>query len=298
MSSNIILNRNNVVNVENNKLIYKFPSNIKFTSGDTVSLSHLNIYFSWYNISAKNNNNFFQYKWWDNTGVLIAFDVLIKDGYYSVSDLNEYLMNIMVKNGHYVITSGGDYGYFIEFITNSVYYSVELRLSSLAKIMNINGTAHDITTSAEIWAAGDWLPPDLYTCPQVIFPSNNKFGDLLGFDSGTISQDTTGDIINKQYSFLNSKVPNLEPSSSFIVTCSLVENNMGIPNNILHSFTVPNNTSFGDLISPIDTPIYSNIREGTYSEITLQIYDQNFNSLVILDSNMLIVLSIIKKNIL
>jgi len=302
MSSSIILNKNNITNSENNKLTYKFPSNITFGPTDTISLSHLNIYFSWFNISSKNNNNFFQYKWWDDNAVLVPYDVLIPDGYYSVGDLNEFLMSVMVKNGHYLVTSVGDFGYFIEIITNAVYYSIEFRLSSLSKFMTIEGMANnpqDITTSENLFIGGDWVPPDNFECPQIIFPSNNKFGELLGFEAGTtLIKDTSSDIINKQYSILNTKVPNMDPSSSFVITCNLVKNDMGVPNNILHSFTVPNGAQFGDLISPIDNLIYSNIKAGNYDEINLQIFDQNFNPLVILDSNMLIILSIIKNNII
>ena len=88
----------------------------------------------------------------------------------------------------------------------------------------------------------------------------------------------------------------MEPSSSFIVTCNLVKNLMGRPDNIMYSFTVPNATGFGDLISPVNEIVYSKIKPGTYSEVTIEIYDQNYLPLEIVDNNMLITLSIIKAN--
>ena len=289
MSSNIILNRLNIQNEDNNKLTYKFPSNVTFKKDDTIALNHFSIYFSWFNISSKYNNNFFQYKWWYNTATLVTFDILIPNGYYSVTDLFEFIMSVMVKNNHYLKTTSGDNVYFLELITNPVYYSLEFRISSLAEVITLNGVEYNITTSTDVWIAGDWLPPTQFECPQIIIPSNNNFGELIGFSEGrVISQDTSTDIINKQFSFLNTQVPNMEPSSSFIVTCSLVDNDLGVPNNILHSFTVPNNTSFGDLNSPISDITYSCIKPGSYANLEIAIYDQNFDPLIIIDSNMLL----------
>ena len=84
------------------------------------------------------------------------------------------------------------------------------------------------------------------------------------------------------------------PSSSYIITCNLVQNTFAIPNNILFSFTIPNGVEFGGLISSDTDIIPSKVRPGQYSHIELQIYDQDFKPLQIIDDNMLITLSIKK----
>jgi len=296
MSSNIIINKTNVVNQGNNRLIYKFPSTIEFNKGDQICLSHLNVFFSWFNITAKNLNNFFQYKWFDDNGDLTEiFDILIPDGYYSIESLNEFIMSIMVANNHYLINSNGDYGYFIEIITNETYYSVEFRLSSISTNMTVDGVVHDITTSSQLSIPGTWKPPLIgFQTPQIIIPSNSKFGELIGFNHGIIDIDTSLDIINKQYSIPNQKLPVLDPSSSFIICCNMISNIMAIPDNILNSFCVIPNTRFGDLISGVDNLVYCDIKPGHYDHIQLDIFDQNFERLQILDNNMLLILSIIK----
>ena len=76
----------------------------------------------------------------------------------------------------------------------------------------------------------------------------------------------------------------------------MVENNLSVPNNVLTSFATPNGVGIGDLISLNSDVIYSKIKEGTYKEIIIKIYDQDFNLLRIKDNNMLFVLSVLKQS--
>ena len=55
--------------------------------------------------------------------------------------------------------------------------------------------------------------------------------------------------------------------------------------------------NIGDLISLNSDIVYSKIKEGTYTEIIIKIYDQDFNLMQIKDNNMLFVLSILKQDI-
>ena len=298
MSSNIIFNKTNIVDsVGNNKLSYNFPKAVTFKKGDTISVSHLNMYFSWFNISKLYNNIFFQYKWWDLDGDLtVIVDVLIPDGFYSVGTLYEFLQSVMVQNGHFLKTlEGNKYLYFIEIIPNSTYYSIEIRLSACAKNMDFGQgivPLVDFCTPPTTWTA-----PTNFETAEVIIPGNNYFGDLLGYNKpSNIFQDLTiQPPINLKYSFLNDVTPNMLPSSSYIITCSLVDNDMSIPNNVLYSFTLDSSTKFGQTISPGSDIIWAKIREGTYSSIFIEIYDQDFKRLMIVDPNLLITLSINQK---
>ena len=297
MSSNIILNKTHIANQNNNRLVYNFPRATKFGKDDTVAVSHFNVYFSWFNITAKYNNNFFQYKWWDMSGDLTQIiDVTIPDGFYSVNTLYEYIQSVMVQNGHYLETlDGGNYVYFIELLTNSTYYSVEWRLSSANSSMDFGSGLNPVTDYCK--APTTWALPSQFETPEIIIPSNNKFGELVGFNQGSnIYEDlTVQPSTNEKYSFLNHVAPNMLPSSSYIVTCNLVNNDLSIPNDVLYSFTIPNNVGFGDLISNNSDVIFSKIKEGTYTQLVLDIFDQDFNRLQISDPNMLVVLSVIKK---
>lgn len=307
MSDNVVLNSNHIVNAGNNKMVYKFPRDVKFGKNDKLAVSHFNVYYSWFNISAKYNNNFFQYKWFNNTNgdVDETFDVVIPDGFYTVYTLYEFFQSKMVESGHVLETiDGSNYVYFIEFLTNSTYYAIEMRLSSVSTVMDFTNSGQtslvvptDESTQAYVKAPTGWVLPAEFKTPQIIIPSNSNFGKLFGFKPATIYEDIPGSVaINKQYSFLNDIVPNMNPSSSFVITCNLINNDFSIPNDVLYSFTIPSGVSFGDLITSNTDFIYSRIREGTYREVILSIKDQDFNDLQIIDPNMLIVLSILRES--
>jgi len=292
MSENIVLNSNNIVNSGNNVLEYHFPgSSVEFNENSKIAVSGLNLYYSWYNISEKNNNNKFQYKWFNNTDgeVTDLFDIEITDGYYSVDTLSEYIYKTMVDRGHYLQTLDGKSNmYFIEILANSTYYGIEIRLSSVSQSTML-GTSllTDVMKTPTTWKI-----PLLEKSPEFIIPSNNKFGGLLGFAPQTVSFIPSDTLTS--YSKLNDFNPNLEPSSSFYVTCNLVSNELGIPNNILYSFALPQ-VQFGGQIASQSELIYSKIKPGTYSKLRLEIYDQRFERLQIRDPNMLISISILKE---
>lgn len=297
MSSNIVLNKTNIANASNNRLVYTFPRPTKFEKGDTVAVSHFNLYFSWFNISDRYNNNFFQYKWWDVSGNLTEIvDVSIPNGLYSVNTLYEFMQEEMRSREHYLETlEGGNQVFFIELLTNSTYYSTEWRLSACNEEMDFGTGLKPVTEFCK--PPTTWALPTTFQTPEIIIPATNNFGALLGFESGSnIYQDlTVQPSTNEKYSFLNTITPNMMPSSSYIVTCSLVDNELSVPNDVLYSFTIPNNVGIGDLISNSADVVWSKIKEGTYTNLVVDIYDQEFNRFEILDNNILMVLSIIKK---
>lgn len=298
MSSNIIFNKSHITNTGNNTLTYKFPKGaVSFSEEDRIGISHLNLYFSWFNVNGSQyNNNKFSYVWWDANGDLTDNrQVIIPDGFYSVATLNEFLQTAMYENGHYLETiDGQSLAYFIEFKTNSTFYSTEIRLNSLSNIVDFGAGNEPYTNIFK--APTGWIPPSIYETPQFIIPENSKFGELLGFYPQTLYQDLTiQPETNEIYSFLNDTTPNMMPSSSYIITCSICENDLSYPDNIIHSFTIPPNVGFGDLITSDNEIVYSKIKQGQYQQVTLQIYDSELRPLQILDPNMLITMSVIRK---
>eukprot|EP00952_Eustigmatos_sp_NYUAD-ZCMA_P006328 27339-Eustigmatos_ZCMA.PRE.1 len=77
---------------------------------------------------------------------------------------------------------------------------------------------------------------------QVVFPSTN-IQDVLGFTAGTYPSS----VQTSNYSTYSSYCPQVTPTQSVVISCSLVNNSLSIPNNVLHSFG-PGGTSFGSLI--------------------------------------------------
>ena len=71
--SNIVLTTEHITSKKNSELTYKFPRSVTFDEGNQIAVSNMMLYYSWFNISAANQNNFFQYTWWDENGNLISF---------------------------------------------------------------------------------------------------------------------------------------------------------------------------------------------------------------------------------
>lgn len=298
MSNNVVFNENNIINNSNNKLRYDLHSDLELQENDTVALSGLHMYYSWYNISVRNQNTFFQYKWFNNVDGELTdiFDVNIEPGNYTIHTLNEVLQQKMVKNGHYLETHSNQYIYFLEILPNSTYYKSEIRLSTISETYDFgSGSSTTETLENYIKMPSTWKIPETFKSPELIFPINSNFNDILGFDKNqTISIPEDQQNTQFQYSTLSTKIPNLMPSSSYLVTCNLVDNQLSIPNNVLYSFTLSNQTAFGGSISPQNELIYCKVKPGVYRHITLEILDQKYEPLQILDTNMLIQLSIIK----
>jgi hypothetical protein len=292
MSRNIIFNKTNVVN--KNTFRYTLPNMVEFVDGDVLTMAQSKVPFSWFNITKAYNNNFFQYKWWNMNGDLENYDVTINDGYYSIETLNKFIELKMVEREHYLrVSESGSFQYFINIKINSTYYATGIRLHSLGPTMNFGSGFVNYDTYYD--APVNWrLPASGFETPSIIIPSNNTFGDLIGFSSGTISGDTSNAISNGEYAFVSNKSPNMMPSSSAIVTCNLVDNIYSDPNDVLYSFFPTVN--YGSDIVQNANLVWSKIKPGKYKYVELKMYDQEFRPLQLRDDAVTIILAIDENN--
>lgn len=281
----IIINQNNVVaNSLNDTYTYRFPNGSVEFSNDQVAVASISIYFSWYNISSATtasqyNNNIYTYTWYDALGPS-TYTVTMPDGYYEVADLNSFLQFTMVNNGHYLLDSNGDFVYYIEWVVNQTYYGVQMNSYPIP------------TALPAMWSnpAGITFPLVAST-PQVTVLANNNFGLVVGFDAGTYPTITQA----TNFSKLSDFTPQITPVNSLILSCTLLNNKYSIPNTLLYSFN-PSGTQFGSLIT-IQVPQFAfvDIVDGSYTDFTIQFFDQNLNRIFIQDSNIVVLLVIAKK---
>ena len=280
----IILNSINIVpGSSNTKLRYNFPKSIKFEKNSQIALSTLNMFYSWFNINASlYNNNKLQYVWFDATGSLnTTYTINIPDGYYSVETIIEFVQSILVTNGHYLTrVSDGKYIYHIEFVSNPTYYAVQLNVYYMLALAESTGYTRGQTT---------WNFPTARTCPQVIINSTNNFKSLIGFNAGTFPSINNATTFQ---TFLSTSTPTLSPVSSLVMTCSLCQQDLSTPDNILFCFTA-GQTVFGDTIDiKASAMSFVDIRAGSYNFIELNFLDQNMNMLNIRDPQMIVMLTI------
>lgn len=294
----IMLNQSNIVQGSNNSILkYEFDNNISFKDSQ-IALSNVNMYYSWFNISKALGNNVFSYKWFSddavgelNTVYTIEFD----DGYYDVNTMNEYMQSKLVSRGHYVVDSTTtNYIYYMEFVASKTYYSIQLNVYAMR---TSDGASGRYSKGLDANNAITWNYPATPTYPQIIFNSTSKFNDLIGFSnedgSNVYPVDVDADNDGSSVTYLSSKTPKIEQTSSIVMLCSLAtQDGFTNPDNIIYSFT-PAGASFGGIIekSPV-VENYVNIRDGTFKTFTIEMLNQDLERIKILDPQMLVTVNI------
>jgi hypothetical protein len=290
----IILNRNNVVsNTNNTKYIYTFPQKVNIDTQE-ICLATLNMYYSWPNIQAVYNNHIFTYIWWDHLGQLNSVqNIIIPNGYYSISTLSSYIHSQMLLRGHYLVqNSNQEKVYFISMIENPTYYACQITFSSMFQKGSVDAGEYTNENPPSqvngVWTG--WDLPATKEYPKVQFLESSKMRNFLGFHVGTYP--VNGTTISTTFDLLSQNAPNTYPVSSINIQSNFVKSEISIPNNILYSFS-QGTASYGDLIDVHpQNLIWFRVPDGVYNQLEITFIDQDFNPMIILDSqiNMMILL--------
>jgi hypothetical protein len=290
MSRTIIINSSNIVNDTNNSNFqYNFPGGgIDLKPSQKVGLVNLSMYYSTFNITLSNNNNSYSYIWVNG----LSYNVIMPDGFYDVDAINNFLHFTFVQNQHYLITSTGDYVYLTTWTVNASRYSAELNCFGISSAL---ATANGWTKPS----GSSWVIPTNFIIPQIVIPAT-KFSLVVGFAVGVFPNSVISGVPPAQIQtpsyptdqqFLSSFTPQVSPLSSYILTCSLVNNNYAVPNNLLYSFPPQGTVGEQFLVSPYEYMMI-NCNPGTYSYFTITLVDQNFQPIAIEDPNIIIQLII------
>ena len=287
----IVLNRSNLVqDGENNKMIYQFPGSVEFKDS-FVALSQVSMYYSWFNISARYNNNIIQYVWTDAT-TTTTFDVVIPDGLYEVSRLNELLQFAMIQNGHYLVNSANENVYYLELIVNPSRYAVQINTFLVPTALPTG------FTEPASWVG---YAPATFN-PQIILPA--KVNEILGYVVDFTSDANTGNafvppandayvskLANGTISYISTSAPDIQPNSSILVSLSGIDNKYANPTSVIYSI-VPS-VAIGALINE-KPPQYAwnRLLPGTYNQLRLTILGTNLQPIKINDPAMTFLLVI------
>ena len=279
MTSTVILNSTNVVpNSNNSKFVYKFDKAQSFKNSE-IALSSIQLYYSWYNINSfLYNNNTFQYRWFNSSGVLNqTITVVIPDGFYDINSLNTYFQGVLLQNGHYT-TVGNLNTFYFELVENPTYYAIQLNVIPVPALGSTNPTR----------GSTSWQYPTVATTPQFIVLSTNNFKNIIGYNA--ISYPETPSSI--QQKFLSQNCPVITPVSSVAVRCNLAKNVLSNPSDFLYCFT-QGMSGFGDLIDIHPSNLnWTSINDGNFTELVVSFTDQNFNPIRLIDNQLIIVLLI------
>ena len=274
MSSALIVNSTNAVATSPpySQFQYNFPGN---TSMDNKQLLPSTIVYPFSNFNFRSDtyqNTTFQIIWIDGT---IA-TIILPNGYYSIANINQYLIEYMIAQTWYTInTAAGTFNYYLTMEENSTYYAVQL--NSLA-----------VPTAAEAAASGITLPtgatwsfPLVDTNPQFVIPAftpNNygtSFSASIGFTPATIPVAQTP---GSNQSFLSNFTPQINPVTTVIMLCSLVNNVFAAQNQVCYAFNT-GDISFGQYLTiQIPQEIWLNCSRGMFSSFTISFVDQTLRN--------------------
>jgi len=285
----LIVNSSNIVAGTNNSVLqYNFVGGgITLKKGQKLALASLQMYYSTFNITAANKNNSFSYVWVNG----ITYNVVIPDSFLDIDGLNNYLHFVMVQNKHYLESSTGDYVYLMTLGINPTRYAVQLNCFGISVAV----------AAANTWtlpAGATWVLPNNFIVPELTVPPslNNTFGLVIGFAPGTYPNSVIAGVppaqtqlpaFTSDQEFLSTFTPQVTPVSSFILTCSLINNNYAVPNNLIYSFSPQGTIGEQFTIAP-NQYVFIDVNEGIYNTFQIQFIDQNFRPVAIQDPQMII----------
>ena len=271
MSFPILIDSTNFVSANTYKV--SLSTNIDLNNYE-VSVGQMFIYYSWYNINASPlNNNKFTLTIPKNGGS-DTLNVVIPDGAYNISDLNNFLQYTLIAGGYYI--------YNTTTLVNTYYASFSISPTSYA--VQFNTTPLPTSLPAGFTSGGMTFPASANQHYQLTVLSTNNFKDIIGFNAGTYPTVPTNTGIQTKSS---DYTPNVNPISSIQMRVSCAYNTFSANSQLLHVFT-NNGASIGELINA--SPNYEQFVPciGTHREITVSFYDQQGAILNILDHNLVI----------
>jgi hypothetical protein len=294
MPRTLILNPNNIVaGTGNSAFQYNFPLGGFVAKDEMIAVQQISLYQSVFNITTANNNNTFSYIWVDGS----VHNIVIADGYYQLPEINAILQSYMVANLQYLTTTSGAYVYLLEIVVNQSRYAYQINSFLIDSTI--------VATNGWTPASTAWVPTTNAVCPIFVVPDTN-FQQLIGFTAGKYPDAIITGATPATYlqtptytttqSFLSQSAPQIIPQPSYLCLCSLVNNRLSIPSQLIYSLT-PTGVTFGSLYTvQIADLVFNKIEDGQYPSLVFRFVDSLGNALVIQDPNILILLIIKSKS--
>lgn len=280
MVNTIILKSSNITDTTKNSTFeYNFPNSINFKNQE-LALIQASLYYTWFNISDELSNRTFSYQYVVGTTTNTR-TITLPEGLYEITDINKYLQYDFIDAGLYLIDSNGDYVYYAEFLINTVLNSVD-----------INTYAVPTSLPAGYTAPANWVgyPTTTYN-PNIRMASN--FNQIVGYASDFESGLSSG--VGTTLTFNSSIAPNVNPNSSVLVECNLIDNPFGNPAGVIYAI-VPT-VGVGGLIN-VQPPEYAfnNIKDGVYNSLRIRLLNKTtLTPLTIQDGEITLILGIREK---
>ena len=290
----LVFNQNNLIpDGQNNKLRFNFPNSVSLKD-KYIAVSSISMFYSWFNITAVYQNNYFTYTWTVGSTTTI-YRVNIPDGLYQISDLNNLIQFACIANGTYYSSIGGVNYYPFELILNVPRYAVQLN-------------TYLIPTSL---GAGFTTPSNFAGFPSntfnsiVTIPANLNI--IIGFSAGFASNNNIGNAYTPPtsnyesksasgtLSYISTTAPQVQPNNNVLFSISGINNPYMQPSSIIYSLSP--NVAVGAQIN-VTPPnfMWNKFIDGMYNNLVLTLLGNNLQPLILNDPNMCIILTIRDKD--
>lgn len=294
----LVLNASNVLDDgTNSSYIYNFPNSVVLTD-KYIAVSSITMYYSWFNIDSKYNNNTLTYTW-TVAGTTTTYTINIPNGLYNISDINSYCQWTMINNGHYLINASGNNVYYFELLVNPNRYAIQINTFLVPTSLPTG-----FTQPANF--AGY---PTTTRNPVITIPAN--FNKIIGYTAGFTSNGNVGNAYtppsptqSNNYvakdgagtlSYLSNTYPDVQPNSSIFVSISNINNPYSQPSSIIYSITPT--VAIGEQV--IERPpnfMWNKLINGTYNQLRVQFLGIDKQPISIRDPNLTILLTIRDKD--
>ncbi len=280
MVNTIVLKSENITDTTKNSTFeYNFPNSINFKDME-LALIQASMYYTWFNISDELNNRTFSYQYVVG-GTTNTRTITLDEGLYEISDINKALQFDFINAGLYLVDSNGDNVYYAEFIINTVLNSVDIN-------------TYAVPTSLP---AGYSQPSNWVGYPTATYNVNirmaSTFNEIVGYASNFESGLSSG--TGTTLTFNSSVAPNVNPNSSVLLECNVIDNPFGNPSGIIYAI-VPT-VGVGGLIN-VQPPEYAfnDVKNGVYNSIRVRLLNKTtLTPLTIQDGEITIILGLKKK---
>ena len=288
MSFTLVLNSTNVTSSSTNTTFkYNFINGGFQLKNMEMCVSSITLPYSFYNVSSYYNNRTFSLIF-PKGATTQTISVTLPEGFYTVTDINSYIQQICLDNGAYLIDSTGNYVYYQQLVYNSTYYSVQLLLYPVPTTLP---TGYSYASAGTLYTSSANLPTTSYT-PQLVLSSAGSISTIIGFVSGATYPSTQS---TTNQSILSTLTPVGSTVNSIIMQCSLVNNPVTTPSDILDSLPIHNSTFGSNITYEPSFEKFISLSDGTFNNFTFSFRDQNLNEIYARDPNVSITLIIRQK---
>jgi len=216
------------------------------------------MYNSVFNITSAYGNNTFSYIFSGST-----INLVIPDGYYTITDLNGWFELEMFSRGQYMLDQYGDPVYFLTMESNPVYYAVTITCTPIA--VPSGGSNPNALTPGN--------------SPQFVF-TNTAFCTFLGFTSGTYPSSPSA----TKFQLNSQNIPQLDPVNTYNVVCNLARNdNLSSLPQVIYSFIISEDIGIQHEEKPSLLNFFA-CNDTVVNEIVLTLRDSQYRDIKLLDT--------------